>query len=176
MRPTLLPILTVILAACGQQHDPAPSTTDEAPTSIGKVELDGLLGEWHDVQDGGKTVFHENWERNESGILVGLGFVLSGQDTVFIEHLGIVQFDGATHYAATIRSQNSGEAVLFKLVHDQDSLVFTNPEHDFPQRIVYVPVDNDHWNVTVSGKEKGITTTDRLHFSRRSTSATGSVQ
>lgn len=158
----LLPILVI---ACTAPQEPAVST--EPVVAGNKVELDALLGEWHDVQDSGRTVFNEQWSRHTDGSLSGLGFVLSGKDTVFIEHLGILNIDGETHYAATIRSQNNGQAVLFKLIHDRDSLVFANPQHDFPQRIVYAPDGPDRWNVTVSGVEKGQAQIDRYRFERR---------
>lgn len=130
------------------------------------VDLNGLIGEWQDVQDSGRTVFTERWTRADDGTLSGFGFVLSGNDTVFIEHLGILRSDTATYYAATVNNQNSGAAVLFKLVHVTDSLVFENRAHDFPQRIVYVPV-NGNWDVTVSGQQGGRTAEDRYHFTRR---------
>lgn len=175
MRSALFPALAAALVACSQQApDPAQDHSATARTST-PVDLDGLIGEWQDVQDNGRTVFNEHWSRAADGTFVGLGFVLSGKDTVFIEHLGILRSDTATFYAATVNNQNSGAAILFKLVHDRDSLVFINPAHDFPQRIVYVPVSGN-WDVTVSGANGGRTTTDRYHFSRRSEPVTGAVQ
>ncbi len=157
----LLPLAAI---ACSTPQEPSGPLAKERGT---EVELGSLLGEWQDVQDSGRTVFNEHWSRHTDGSLSGLGFVLSGKDTVFIEHLGILNIDGEAHYAATIRSQNQGQAVLFRLIHDRDSLVFANPQHDFPQRIVYTPDGPDRWNVTVSGVEKGQAQVDRYHFERR---------
>lgn len=162
---TLLPLVAF---GCSTPQEPsAPIVGKNGP----QIELNSLLGEWQDVQDSGRTVFNEQWSRHTDGSLSGLGFVLSGKDTVFIEHLGILNIDGGTHYAATIRSQNNGQAVLFKLIHDRDSLVFANPQHDFPQRIVYTPDGPDHWHVTVSGVEEGEAQVDRYHFERRPVAA-----
>ncbi len=139
------------------------------------VDINGLLGEWQDIQDSGGTIFHERWERIPDGSMAGVGTVLSGQDTVFIEHLGILNIKGKLHYAATVGSQNSGEAVLFELTHDRDSLVFTNPAHDFPQRIMYAPSGDDGWNVEVSGTNNGKTRTERYRFKRRTAGSAGSA-
>jgi hypothetical protein len=157
-------LLPLVVLGCSSPQEPSAPTVEEHGT---KIDPSSLIGEWQDVQDSGRTVFHERWNRHTDGSLSGLGFVLSGMDTVFIEHLGILNIDGETLYAATIRSQNSGQAVLFKLIHDRDSLVFANPQHDFPQRIVYAPDGADHWNVVVSGVEKGQAQTDHYHFARR---------
>ncbi len=175
MRSILIPALAVAVVSCSPKvpetvQDPLPMVPSSVP-----IDLDGLIGEWQDVKDSGRTVFNEHWSRAADGTLVGLGFVLSGNDTVFIEHLGILHMDTSTFYAATVNNQNSGAAVLFKLVHSFDSLVFTNPDHDFPQRIVYVPV-NGNWDVTVSGTNGGRAATDRYHFSRRIEPVTGAMQ
>ncbi|MBL7952153.1 MAG: hypothetical protein JNM62_10585 [Flavobacteriales bacterium] len=159
-------ILPSILAI-GCSAPPANTVEEATLGNTNRIELNGLIGEWQDVQDSGRTVFNENWSRHPDGSLQGLGFVLSGKDTVFIEHLAILDIDSETHYAATIRSQNNGQAVLFKLIHDHDSLVFAAPAHDFPQRIVYTPVGREHWNVTVSGVQKGQALVEHYHFQRR---------
>lgn len=175
MRSVLFLALAAALVACSPQaKDPVRDALPMVPSST-PVDLDGLIGEWQDVQDSGRTVFNEHWSRAADGTLVGLGFVLSGKDTVFIEHLGILRMDTTTYYAATINNQNSGAAVLFKLVHSFDSLVFTDPTHDFPQRIVYAPV-NGKWEVTVSGIDKaGKAASEHYHFSRRSGSGTQTI-
>lgn len=175
MRIFLFPLLIAGIAACSPKapdtvQDPLPMVTSSVP-----IDFDGLIGEWQDVQDSGRTVFNEHWSRAADGTLVGLGFVLSGKDTVFIEHLGILHMDTSTYYAATVNNQNSGEAVLFRMVHSFDSLVFTDPAHDLPQRIVYIPT-NGNWDVTVSGSNAGRTMSEHYHFSRRSEPVPGAVQ
>ncbi|HRH70660.1 MAG TPA: DUF6265 family protein [Flavobacteriales bacterium] len=176
MRSLLFPALAAVVVACSTQ---APDTVQDqipmVPSSV-PVDFNDLIGEWEDVQDSGRTVFNEHWSRAADGTLVGLGFVLSGKDTVFIEHLGILHMDTSTYYAATVNNQNSGAAVLFKLVHSFDSLVFTAPDHDFPQRIVYTPV-NGSWEVKVSGTDKaGKAMSDHYHFTRHSATVNGAVQ
>lgn len=157
-------LFPIALIGCSTPQEPSGASTSREGN---RIDISGLLGEWQDVQDSGRTVFREQWSRHPDGSLSGLGFVLSGKDTVFIEHLGILEIEGETHYAATIRSQNNGQAVLFKLTNDRDSLVFANAQHDFPQRIVYTPDGPDHWNVVVSGVEKGQPQVDRYRFERR---------
>lgn len=157
----VLPLLPALLIACGQPGE--RSSTDVRSGEV--VPLDRLLGDWYDMQDSGRTTVLEHWERGSDGMPVGVGYVLSGRDTVFIEHLGIVLRNDTLHYAVSI-GRDGGEAVLFKLIHDRDSLVFSDPQHDMPQRIVYIPQGNDAWHTIVSGTNKGVARTAHYHFKR----------
>ena len=94
---------------------------------------------------------------------------------MFIEHLAILKTDSGTYYAANTPDQNGGATVHFKLIHQEDSLVFSNPAHDFPQRIVYARGTADDWNVSVSGISKGKHAVDRYHFTRRTPGSTATV-
>ncbi len=157
----------VLALSCTQKPNADSAASTPATASGTVVDLNLLVGEWQEVRDSGRTVVNERWSWSPDGALSGFGFVLSGKDTVFIEHLGILRQDTVTYYAATIGSQNSGPAVLFTLVHDLDSLVFTNPAHDFPQRIVYTPTTSGEWDVSVTGTTGGKVVADHYHFSPR---------
>ncbi len=157
----LVPILFV---ACSASDGPASHASIDGSSGT-KVDVETLFGNWLDVQDSGRTQVHEQWERGADGTPSGLGYVLSGKDTVFIEHLALLTIKGTLHYAVSI-GRDGGQATLFKLVHDRDSLVFTNPTHDMPQRIVYVPQGPDAWHTVVSGTQHGRTSVDHYHFKR----------
>jgi hypothetical protein len=156
----LLPVTLLLLQACtAPQSD---TSTDPLPAAS---LLDRLPGAWiHEDREGG-YVFEEYWSRaNEQG-LTGLGVVRSGNDTMMIEHLAVQASDSGTWYSAQIASQNSGAPVYFKLMHEQDSLVFANTSHDFPQRITYIPAENGHWHVHLDGMQNGVRKEEHLHFS-----------
>lgn len=164
MKKILHPLIAALLLACG---NPSP-TTDEGPDpspSGTPITPDGLLGEWVDVQDSGRTHVHERWQYTKDSTLSGVGCVLTGKDTVFIEHLALLKVRDTLHYAVSV-GKGGGQAVLFKLVHDRDSLVFTNPSHDMPQRIVYTPNGPDGWTARVSGAQHGRIAVDVYRFNR----------
>lgn len=175
MHRSFVILLPTLLFACSEPATDTPSTSAGPGNMEGAAVFEGLLGEWQDPLDTAGTTFHEQWTRSADGAYTGLGFVLSGNDTVFIEHLAIVQSDTGTYYAANTPDQNDGATVHFKLIHHEDSLVFANPAHDFPQRIVYTPGPADDWNVTVSGMSKGTYAVDRYHFTRRTPGPTATV-
>ena len=155
-------LLPVTFLACSQ---PATRPEAEKRSTSRTVAIEGLYGDWLDIQDSGRTYVHEHWELGADGTPSGLGYVLSGNDTVFIEHLALLTLRDTLHYAVSVGSQG-GPAVLFKLIHDQDSLVFVNPQHDKPQRIVYTPAGPDAWLAIVSGTHQGETAVDHYHFKR----------
>lgn len=171
--------LCTVLVACSTPEVRSVDTPEAASTntlstadslndrSLGALILK-LMGEWHDVQADGTTVFHEQWERTDDQFYTGLGFVMSGTDTVFIENLVIAYDSLGAHYSARIPAQNQGEYVRFGLTTaSEDSMVFEAPEHDFPQRIAYVIQGDSAWNVVVSGIDKGVQRSERFHFTRR---------
>jgi len=110
-----------------------------------------LLGRWAD--ESRQNDFYEFWKESENG-LTGTGVVMSQSDTVYIEHLEILKREGDWYYSAKIDRQNNGDPVYFKSEKVNDSLfVFENPEHDFPQKIVYDLQASGELLITISGFE-----------------------
>ncbi|MEZ4806169.1 MAG: DUF6265 family protein [Flavobacteriales bacterium] len=167
MHKSILAALLCTLVACGGGTESSNTTVPGPPAPPLNATFDRLIGEWNDVQADGNTVFHEQWTRTNDSLYTGLGFVMSGNDTVFIEHLTITTDARGTRYSARIPSQNNGAFVDFELVHGSgDSLVFVNAAHDFPQRISYTPLP-EGWVVVVSGMQQGKARTERFRFDRR---------
>jgi len=90
-----------------------------------------LQGHWADTAMG----FYESWEKSEKGILHGNGYQLSEGDTVFGESLSIEK--SGENWAYVVSFGN--EKTVFRLMNvPGDSLVFENPENEFPKRITYL--------------------------------------
>lgn len=162
----LLPLALLLIQACA---------TPQTGTSVEDVPVESLLdrlpGAWiHEDREEG-YVFEEYWSQSNDSSITGLGVVRSGNDTVMIEHLAIQTTDTGSWYSAQIASQNSGAPVYFRLIHEQDSLVFSNTEHDFPQRIVYIPADAGQWHVHLDGMQDGVRREEHMHFSPNHTKA-----
>jgi len=83
--------------------------------------------------------YAETWAGNQDDtLLTGAGFSVKSGVFTRTEKLAIIKNDTAIFYQATVEGQNQGATISFKLVNpDNDSLVFENPAHDFPQRIEY---------------------------------------
>ena len=70
-------------------------------------------------------------------------------------------------FDALLGQWQDGQAVLFDLVNDTDSLVFINPAHDFPDRITYISEQGGTLHAVVSGKEGGTYKSEHYHFIRK---------
>lgn len=167
----------MLASACGtpstpmvDEAVPVEDTVEAEPevtTADALTLLARLRGDWMDDSGRGRYRFHETWQAAGDSGLAGTGVALSGTDTVFIEELSINWYaDGRIIYAARIGSQNDGQWVPFDLVHGTDSLVFSNPNHDFPRRIAYRP-EGKGWRVHVSGEEESGQREEHFHFRRR---------
>lgn len=172
MRTNCIGLFLFGLAWAGCQGDPvvqAPVPAPEAPVRRDTLTFyAGLLGDWIDTTGHRPYVAHERWRRESDSILVGRGFTMKGKDTVHIEDLKLERTGTEVIYSARIGSQNSGDWVPFVGEYaDEDSLVFENPGHDFPQCITYVRSrESGTWEVTVMGMEGGLEREERsvLHF------------
>jgi hypothetical protein len=77
-----------------------------------------------------------------------------------MEKISIFSSNGNLYYGATVSNQNEGKQVLFKASHIAPGhLVFINPEHDFPTRIVYKLKEETVLEVNLSGRDKEDTRT-----------------
>lgn len=80
----------------------------------------------------------EIWKESDSNTLTGEGIKVSGIDSVLLESIDLVHKDDEYWYIPTVPDQNNGLPVHFRLVKEEGMrLTFENPQHDFPQRIIY---------------------------------------
>lgn len=171
MQRTMALCLSIVaLTSCSGPAVPELGIEDyNAPNERERDLFKMLVGNWQDMRTEGDPSFHEQWVEDPEGHLTGLGVVLSGKDTVWIEHLRILRTDSGTWYEATIPTQNEGDPVPFEMTNAKDSLVFSNPEHDFPQFITYVPTSDGGWSVRVSGMRQGTHHAEHFRFRRQGT-------
>jgi len=96
-------------------------------------DIDWMTGCWAAVgQDPGSV---EQWSSPAGGTMIGFNRVIKDGKTVAFEFLRIVDEGDVV---VLIASPSGQETARFKLVEVTDSSVsFENPEHDFPQTIIY---------------------------------------
>jgi len=116
-------VVAFALAAGGQ----------EVPGKVTLDELAWLAGHW--VGSSEATVTEELWLAPAGGLMLGLHRdVAPGRPAVF-EYLRIEEREHGPVYVA---SPHGGAATEFPLVAaGLEEVVFENPGHDFPQRIIY---------------------------------------
>lgn len=125
-----------------------------------------LLGTWQNSWDGGMA--SESWEQLNDSIFTGKSFVVMGKDTVSSESLILKQVGKDVWYIPTVKDQNNGKEVPFKLTSSANNqLVFENPEHDFPQKISYTFITDDSLVAEISGNISGENKAEQFPMKRR---------
>lgn len=97
--------------------------------------LSWLTGCWRSTSTS-PNVITERWSPIAGNMMMGVSQTVNGNTTVEFEYMRIAQ-DGANVFYIAKPSQNPGET-SFRLIRlAGQEAVFENPEHDFPQRVVY---------------------------------------
>jgi len=98
----------------------------------------------------------ERWQKINDVEMRSQGFRVSGNDTIMQEHVQLIQKGDDIYYISTVSNQNEGKPVSFKLSEIKDHrFTFTNPEHDYPQFIVYDIISRDSLHAWTDGKSNG---------------------
>jgi len=128
-------------------------TGTNAGQKSGVDQLDWISGCW--ASDDGKERIEEQWMKPAGQSMMGMSRTVAGGKTVFTEYLQIREKDGQLAYIAAIGI--GAKSVVFKQIKSTDGeVVFENPEHDFPQRIIYRRESADKLFARIEGKEKGV--------------------
>jgi hypothetical protein len=99
------------------------------------ASLGWIVGDWESqAQDGKWTV--ERWAPARGGVMMGTGLSGRGGKATSFEFMRIVRDESGD--IAFWGSPTGAEPVPFRLVSaNRGEIVFENPRHDYPQRIVY---------------------------------------
>ena len=129
------------------------AATATAPATVQDDELAAfawLEGEWQRTTRRGVAI--ERWRRVRGVGLVGEAVLLpTDADTeIPTEALLLVTMGADTFYIA--RPPENPYPTAFRLVsHADDTAVFENPTHDFPQRIIYRRTSDDAMTASIEG-------------------------
>ncbi len=148
----LLPFTALVLTACAKKEDKTDESIPEYALKLQKAEW--LLGNWGNTTPEGRLV--ENWRKVNEVQFNGESYFIVKNDTVFAETVVLNQYDDKVAYTVTVPNQNDAKPVRFDLTSITDNeMVFENPEHDFPNKIVYTQVKPDSLVAIIYGTKKG---------------------
>jgi len=135
------------------RHASTASHTDRV-LELPAVELPGwLAGCW--AQQSGAMTVEEFWMAPKGGVMLGMGRTSKGEAVVEYEHTRIYQRGDSLVYHARPSGQSEAEFVAPGVVGE--SVTFSNPEHDFPQRVIYRRSGTDSLVARVEGTANGRT-------------------
>ena len=139
MYKLLLFLFCLLLFSCGNKKN---SISD----------FSWLEGKWVGAAD--DMSFFEQWSKLQGNAMNGFGGAVSGKDTVFTEKIKIEERVDGIFYIPTV--QENGGSVDFKFTGTKnDTVIFENPLHNFPQRILYLKLPNNKLYACIDGLEKG---------------------
>lgn len=153
-----LVLLLSFLCACGHKEE----KKDYALVN----KASWFLGEWHCDSSYGN--FTEKWEKLSDSTMIGESNIVKGKDTIFKENIVLEQRNDSLFYNVLIKDKNQEENTSFYLTESTDNqLVFENPKHDFPTKIIYNLIKPDSIIASIHGKEKGIEKSEIFAMSRK---------
>jgi hypothetical protein len=118
------------------------------------VVADWLLGKWENKSDDGNLL--EIWTKANDSIYIGESYCIKEKDTLHFEKIQLKQKGEDLFYIPTVKGQNNDKPVTF-IFKDTigKQLVFENPKHDYPQKIIYSQISKDRMIILISGIQQG---------------------
>jgi hypothetical protein len=116
-RPSLIALLLLLLAG----------------SALSQTMPDWMAGAWASEKDGVRM--EEHWTRGSDGLMVGLHQDVTAAGKSSFEFLRIERRDGKLVYLAMPHARPETPFPVKSATATR--IVFENPDHDFPQRIIY---------------------------------------
>ena len=139
-RVPLALVLAIGLAAPAEPSEPASLHA-----------LSWLAGCWENRQTNRLT--EDEWMSPRGGMMLGVSRTVVDGKTVEFEHMRIEEKDGKLVFTAKPSGQAEASFVMAGLT--DSSVVFSNPEHDFPQRIIYRQLPDGSLVARIEGERDG---------------------
>ncbi len=129
-----------------------PGWAGSAAEPTGIDDLDWLAGCWAAV--GGEPGSGEQWSRPAGGTMLGVNRSVRNSRTVAHEFMLIRETEGGGMEFVANPSGQAG-ASFVRVQQSRDEVVFENPEHDFPQRILYRLIEGGLLQARIEGQVQG---------------------
>lgn len=110
-----------------------------------------LQGCWRAVR--GESTVEEQWMAPRGGTMLGMGRTVRGGKTAEYELVLIKEENGRIAYEAHPSGQPT--ATFLATTVSDSTVVFENPQHDFPQRVGYRREGADNLQAWVEGQANG---------------------
>ncbi|MEK8180090.1 DUF6265 family protein [Flavobacterium buctense] len=132
------------------------SCQNKGEKKFDKLEkMNWLVGQWENKAPEG--LLTETWTKENDSTFSGQTyFIKNEKDTVHSESIVLTQLKEELIYRPTVKGQNNDEPIDFKLTSAvENSFVFENSKHDYPQKITYKKINDKALVATISGSQQG---------------------
>lgn len=152
MKKLLFPLVLIGLMSCHKKKDLTP--------------FRWMSGKWKGETD--RSVLYEEWSAVQNDKMYGKSWEMQGNDTVFSEAITLEQRGDDFYYVANVKE--NGGPVDFKFTgKHRDSIIFENPAHDFPQRVIYFHDADKGMYACIDGLQNGKYLRTEFRFHRHDT-------
>lgn len=152
MRTLAAVMFSLVLAIVAASARPNAEARDDGVQGGAEIDrLGWLSGCWTRALANG--VIEEHWMTPRGGSMLGMSRTVAADKTVEYEFLRIAVVDGTLAYVARPSGQSEA-AFPLKSIED-NAVVFENPVHDFPQRIIYRRSDDASLTARIEGTVNG---------------------
>ncbi|MBL7941516.1 MAG: hypothetical protein JNM00_02060 [Flavobacteriales bacterium] len=118
-------------------------------------ETSWLVGSW--ICDFGQGVqMLEQWKEGRKGELHGISYQIVNGDSTIFETIVLKVENDQLHYIVTAPDENGTTPIDFVSTGGKNNTwIFENPAHDYPQKITYTRVGKDSIMAEISGNMNG---------------------
>lgn len=157
-------IFFVFVAFLGcQKSDDTPEDSAAMKPANNMKKMEWIVGTWQ--RETARGAMFENWKVVNDSVWEGMAYRVAGSDTIVLEKLSLVMRGDDIFYVPVV-PHNPGP-VYFRLIEQSDNDVkFINPEHDFPQTIIYRKISDDSIHAKIQGINEEEETTVDFYFKR----------
>lgn len=100
------------------------------------ADFHGMAGCWERKDDAKKLLISEQWMSPAGSSILGMGRTVKNGKTTGFEYMRIEQRPDGIYFVS--KPRENPEETSFKLIRSTlNEVVFENPRHDYPQRIIY---------------------------------------
>ncbi len=140
-------IILFVFTNCNTATTPKNTTA----AVLNKFDFNKLIGNWKL-----NTEFeaYEVWNKvNDSTYNSASLIILAANDTTVPEYVTLNKINNKWLYTVVVTEQNNGSPVAFQCTQStQDSVIFENKKHDFPQLIKYKMINDSALVATIAGQ------------------------
>lgn len=148
-----LSVLLVAIISCKKEAAVEQPTQPEKQFAA-LEKANWFLGRWENNSPQGNL--SEIWKKENDSTFFGQSYFVIKNDTVFAEQVSLEERNGKLSYVVTVPNQNDEKPVAFELTSAAaNPLIFENPKHDYPNKIIYNQVGTDSLIAEIRGLKDG---------------------
>ena len=156
----LIPCVLISITSCKEAHDSKLADPEISFKNFKEInKANWLVGRWENNSKEGNL--SEFWTKTNDSTFHGESYFVIEKDTVFGEKIELMQRGKDVIYEVSVADQNNEKPVPFKLTKSSDTeMIWENPTHDFPNKIVYQKVGKDSLVAQIFGTKDGKSKTE----------------